>query len=122
HDFQLGRRNCQQFLRESFLLPEDNVVFVDAGGQSRWPAGSRNKPANPFERAVGATVMLPIIPVVGTAAYDVPAPDWPRIPKARLDQLEKRIQERAAILIPRLISEQIGAAIARSIASLIWKW
>jgi hypothetical protein len=32
HDFQLGRRNCQRFLRETFALPPENKIIES------WPA------------------------------------------------------------------------------------
>jgi predicted acylesterase/phospholipase RssA len=30
HDYALGRRNCQKFLRDSFVLPADNVIMKPA--------------------------------------------------------------------------------------------
>jgi hypothetical protein len=30
HDYALGRRNCQKFLRDSFVLPADNVIMKGA--------------------------------------------------------------------------------------------
>jgi hypothetical protein len=30
HDYALGRRNCQKFLRDSFVLPADNVIMKSA--------------------------------------------------------------------------------------------
>ena len=57
HDFQLGRRNCQQFLRASFLVPPKNVILDRAD----------------------TTDMQPVIPLVGSATEAVPLPRWPQM-------------------------------------------
>jgi hypothetical protein len=58
-DYLLGRQNCQQFLRETFVLSEANPLFGDWSGDDktrfRGPAGQG---------------MLPIIPLIGDAAVD----------------------------------------------------
>jgi hypothetical protein len=35
HDYQLGRRNCQRFLKDVFALPSDNPIIRE------WPAGAQ---------------------------------------------------------------------------------
>ena len=56
HDFELGRRNCQQFLRAHFTLKADNPLFLE-------PAGSAED--------------RPIIPLVDAAAVEIAEPKWP---------------------------------------------
>jgi hypothetical protein len=84
HDFQLGRRNCQQFLRSFFWVPSDNLV---AGG----PATGGRKP---------------IIPLVGKAADPVPLPRWPKMTPCEFDLVCDRMKARIAAVAPVLISNE----------------
>jgi Patatin-like phospholipase len=65
-DYLLGRRNCQKFLREEFVLGDQNPLF------SGWTNGDRVQ----FRQQATAG-FLPIIPLVGSAAIDAQAEDWP---------------------------------------------
>jgi hypothetical protein len=73
HDFMLGRRNAQKFLRDAFCLPAANPLvtgwseaqkrpFADGGFQS---GTSQDEPH------------FQIIPLVGSARESVPSPEWP---------------------------------------------
>jgi hypothetical protein len=66
HDFMLGRRNCQAFLKWWFTVPANNKIF--ATPKPRGVPRSDGRPAN---------LELPIIPLYGSAALDQPLPDWP---------------------------------------------
>ncbi|MEI9991850.1 MAG: patatin-like phospholipase family protein [Rhizomicrobium sp.] len=66
HDFLLGRRNCQEFLRTEFVLPETNSLF-DA---PRWTPGQRDD-----YREDGC---LPIVPLIGALKTEIPQPPWPK--------------------------------------------
>jgi len=55
HDFMLGRRNCQRFLRRHLTLSAANPSFEAPGGDDERPA----------------------IPLVGSAAAPQPQPVWP---------------------------------------------
>jgi len=90
HDFQLGRRNCQKFLRDVFVLPATNPIFGMAEGAS--------------------DALTPIIPLVGDAAAEVPYPDWPSITEQDLDVLVKRIGHRAKALRSNL-SANLGKSL-----------
>jgi hypothetical protein len=98
HDFQLGRRNCQQFLRQSFLVPGDNVVL--GAGQ--------------------AEPMLPIIPLFGEAVPDVPLPYWPRMTRQDFDSLIEQVKLRADKLVPGLIKAQTANVAVRFVLRLGW--
>lgn len=73
HDFRLGRRNCQKFLRDHFTLPIGNPLF------DGWRAtGNLSQQFAP--RGANGTpdlTHLPIIPLVGSAAIEEPATPWP---------------------------------------------
>jgi len=65
HDFLLGRRNAQQFLRERFVLPADHPLIRDVVG---W------HPSDEITRNGVAYRVL--VPLRGRAADEQPAPEW----------------------------------------------
>jgi hypothetical protein len=64
--YPLGRKNCQKFLHEEFVLGDQNPLF------SGWTNGDRVQ----FRQQPTAG-FLPIIPLVGSAATDALVEDWP---------------------------------------------
>jgi hypothetical protein len=110
HDFFLGRRNCQWFLRNHFALPYSgpsapgrNSLFDD------WSDAARNRfqivqtkdgnirPKGQAAQA-GDMVLLPIIPLMGTADQEVKKVEWPKFTANDLDTLRPRIKHRAHAL------------------------
>jgi hypothetical protein len=71
HDYLLGRRNCQQFLRRHFMLPVGNNAVFSAVSpalkrqDSQWVVSS------------GGQQFLPIIPLVGDVTKEEILPTWP---------------------------------------------
>jgi Patatin-like phospholipase len=65
-DYLLGRQNCQKFLRETFVLAEQNPVF------GSWSADQKND-----FRGSAKPGMLPIIPLLDSAASDQVLDPWP---------------------------------------------
>jgi len=84
HDFMLGRRNCQAFLRRHFVLSAKHPLFAD------WSEEQRKR----FEFIDDGAAFLPIIPLLDTAAADCAVPEWPRYTGAQLDALAERIGSR----------------------------
>ncbi len=87
HDYALGRRNCQKFLSDSFVLPKDNVVMTAALDQldpSRAEAMIRKfKRSDPGTYAAAppppgqtpdANAWLPIIPLCSDAVSSQSVP------------------------------------------------
>lgn len=90
HDYLLGRRNCQQFLRCHFTLPDGNPLF------NGWPSTLREKylsDASPQGCMSGRSQELPIVPLLGECAAPEPLPKWP-VDTIDLDKLETRVQRR----------------------------
>ncbi len=87
HDYQLGRRNCQKFLMSAFTLAETNPLFGGDGSDCD------------EER--------PIIPLLGTAALEVPLLPWPRMPQSDLDRINDAAKARVDALIPRFIEDSL---------------
>lgn len=72
HDYMLGRRNCQQFLRQHFCLPTTNDPVFSAVNPRLKLQGS------PWIAPGAGPPSLPIIPLIGNLAKDEPRPLWPK--------------------------------------------
>ena len=100
HDYQLGRRNCQWFLKQHFALPTSNVVIADyapnEGILQRFgtclPDGSRT---------------LPLIPLLGDLDPDVhPIPEvHVKISQDRLLPIVDAAAERLKLVASRLANK-----------------
>lgn len=116
HDFLLGRRNCQHFLRQHFTLPADNpvmqswtpalretwferdvTIYNDAGQPETVPRYYRTRAGNE----------LPIIPLLGSAAQPITLPTWPR-GKGSLQPLEKLLESRIGQVVSRVVTTKGG--------------
>jgi hypothetical protein len=98
HDFQLGRRNCQQFLRNSFRLPAENVII----GRSE------------------ATGLQPVIPLVGSAADPIPLPKWPRMTQAAFKELCDRTTKRIDLIVPHFVDATTQSVKLRTALKFGW--
>jgi hypothetical protein len=133
HDYQLGRRNCQWFLKQYFALPSEgegrNKLFdgwtTEARGRHRiraaGPGGAR-PPGTPD----GADVLpyLPIIPLVGKAAESVPETTWPGLTAGEFRALRPMVKHRldrvAKALIDQNISGLFWGPMARGALKSAW--
>ncbi len=104
HDFQLGRRNCQRFLKATLLLPPENKIA---------------KATRPDAR--GMDGRLPVIPLVGTAALEVPKPEWAQMTLAEVDALMQPLLRRLERVGARLILSQFSSRWLRYAVRLV-KW
>jgi hypothetical protein len=91
HDFQLGRRNCQKFLRG-------------------W-TGEIEK----------AGTKVPVIPLLRSAAPEVQSPEWPKITSNDVEALMLRVSDRADSVVMRLVKDQVDNCFLRFIGYAIWK-
>lgn len=120
HDFQLGRRNCQAFLRWHFCLPVSNPLFagVDSGIVQDFCVRDRKGEIHLFKDSKFPTEpFLPIIPLVGSAEPSAPTPPPPSGAVVNQAQLRKSIKRRVG---------KFGAALAdndlRSLLGGIVPW
>jgi hypothetical protein len=123
HDFLLGRRNCQMFLKQHFCLPKDNPVIA-AGIASAGPfaaqmdgllVGPPNAQAQPQTNS-----WMPIIPLVGSAALEVPEPVRAKISPKSLDDIASLAVSRIKALKSPLLS---GApTVLRALAATVLVW
>ena len=90
HDFKLGRRNCQEFLRT-------------------WTESAFTK---------GRT---PVIPLFGSAARDIPLPDWPCMTRKTFESLEDKIKLRADAVVSALLKQEVKVP-GRWLAASLLHW
>jgi Patatin-like phospholipase len=121
HDYALGRRNCQKFLNDSFVLPADNPIMktaldaltpearqiVEDKFRRRAPGTYAEPPgAQPLPKIQqnADDLWLPIIPLC-TESLATPLPRIPRAKMtcAQLDSIVTLIIDRYKALIPHLI-------------------
>jgi hypothetical protein len=99
-DFQLGRRNCQQFLRATFGLSASNKIVAVLKGQTA------------FQLADGLGKYA-IVPCLGDALPEVPLPQWPRMSEADFDLLMRRLKGRFDKIVPHFVRAQTASRFFR---------
>ncbi len=106
HDFQLGRRNCQWFLRTHFTLHASNPVFGAEADPDASPDAER-----------------PIIPLIGTANIAIEAlPPWPTLPRQKLTEIRSALQHRLDALVPAFLGQLLKSFWILRIAALVsWR-
>jgi hypothetical protein len=111
HDFQLGRRNCQAFLRWHFGLPETNPLFAGLTETQLAARAIRERDG----RLVTTTTSdgrevrtLPIVPLVGEADREVPPPQPVDGDRVDIDDLEKRVRKRLQAVGSKLIDTELA--------------
>jgi len=102
HDFQLGRRNCQEFLRSIFGLTADNRIVAGLEGRKEFQLSR-----DPAKYA--------IVPRLGDALPEVALPKWPRMRQADFGVLMSRIKGRCDKLAPRFVQAQTASRIFRAL-------
>jgi hypothetical protein len=105
HDFQLGRRNCQKFLRDHFRLHPQNPIF----GESASAESASN-------------ARRPIIPLVGTAAAEVQPAPWPAISEQELADLRAALRGRLNPLVAKFVGHFFRAAPLMRLAIQVYWW
>jgi hypothetical protein len=97
HDYMLGRRNCQQFLRANFVLDQNNSLFA------AWTPQQRAK----FGAGLGG--YLPIIPLTDAMAKESLQPAWPKgtfQPATIKDALAQRLTRIGTLATGAFIGKQ----------------
>ncbi|MVN77466.1 hypothetical protein GO988_14110 [Hymenobacter sp. HMF4947] len=100
HDYELGRRNCQRFLQQWFTLPANNPLF------DRWPAALKQT-LDVRDEKDQPTGRLPILPLLGSSAVKVAAPEWAKARMSQSDyaQLTEQVRQRLDIITKQLSRE-----------------
>jgi hypothetical protein len=111
HDYALGRRNCQQFLRAQFILPQGNPAIapgLDPDGKAVAAFGLNppNAKVEPQNQR-----WIPLIPLCGTAAQEVPQPARASMSDNDLDGVVDSIVKRFEAVVPRLLPKLPSIAV-----------
>jgi Patatin-like phospholipase len=126
HDYALGRRNCQKFLKDSFVLPADNPTIkaglecmdtetraivtrkygCSAPGTYAQSAADlqRNQVALPEAQREGGDLWIPIIPLcTDRVSEEIPRVNRARITRENLDTIVTLLLRRYKALAPYII-------------------
>lgn len=106
HDYFLGRRNAQRFLRGVFVLPETNKLF-----HGRWGDADKEKWGVQREGAEGRH--LPVVPLCG-GLLDRPEP-LPPWPSGKFDaaEIEELVRKRVGVALPALRDTLLAMALTK---------
>lgn len=119
HDYQLGRRNCQRFLREYFRLDEENPIIQQ--GMSALTEEERKAVFSEFGSIDQGRRMLPIIPLCDDAKEDVGTPTLGSITREQIDEIVgwgvRRLRKISGPLIDEIFGQTPGRWFARIVAS-----
>ena len=99
HDYQLGRRNCQWFLRQHLVLDANNQVFKN------WPEKAVHNPSFHVER--DRKKFRTVIPLLGSAEPEVNPLPWPRIGNDVIDRFIEHVRLRGNELVAKIIREEL---------------
>lgn len=113
HDFFLGRKNCQSFLRKHFVLPENANVFSDAYRKRCADEGWGEQRIV----QVNLTKLLPILPLVGDAAQELNQPVYPSVSRERVNEVMAAVERRYEAVTERMLRVLLAASpVARFMA------
>jgi len=101
HDFFLGRRNAQKFLKDHFHLPENNALFKHFAG---WWTPERKDRFGVRDRTTNE-LFLPIVPLLDEAAEECFEPVWPGYAVSELKSLKEQIKGRTQAVLSSLIGQ-----------------
>ena len=124
HDYQLGRRNCQKFLRDTLILHEDNPVFAEQWTESAKNAFQLQKTIKDGKTQPGN--YLPVIPLYDNCSVDVAQAPWPILPQNNMDtekyfdDLRKKLHIRAAKLYFSWVDSKVSGIVDRGLLKTGW--
>jgi hypothetical protein len=127
HDFLLGRRNCQKFLKTYFSLPLGNPVI--AAGQSA--AGSyapiietrfANDPPPGVTVSPSGKVWIPVIPLVGSAFNPIPNPSLGTIDTDAIKTIADLMLARLNAVKSLLLAGAPAAWLLKVVTGLLCSW
>jgi hypothetical protein len=107
HDFQLGRRNCQKFLQDHFVVHVDNPIVAPWIKRQR-DAGNRSTEYHPqVLRADGRIVpdldYVQLVPLVGSLCERLQLRPWPTLDRRNLQEVQALIDRRAQVIMPEVV-------------------
>ena len=104
-DYQLGRRNCQKFLKDCFRMSQSNPIIK--AGLDKLDAATRAAALKTFDPEGKGT--MPVIPLCGSVVTEVLQPDRATITQARVDQIIGWVVARMHAVSKRMIEKAMGS-------------
>jgi predicted acylesterase/phospholipase RssA len=89
-DYHLGRRNCQRFLRDYFVLPVENPVISHGLGADKVGLSAAFKAADPNvprPAGINTDAWMPIIPLCAGLDQEVPYPKRVQITQGDVEKI-----------------------------------
>ncbi|MGF1629455.1 MAG: hypothetical protein ACFCUT_08295 [Kiloniellaceae bacterium] len=113
HDYLLGRKNCQSFLKRYLALPESNPLFASMSSEQRqaWQVKERDDTPRRVPGADGGLhLALPIIPLTAALQVDeeIPLSDTPKPERVDLASIRRQVQVRVKALAATAIDDELG--------------
>jgi hypothetical protein len=105
HDFQLGKRNCQKFLRDHFSVHADNPVVRGWVERLRREPGALDQ-YHPMQSGGEGLDrdMVQVIPLVRSIRTEVGVMPWPKLDQQNdFEPLKQLINRRADAIVPHLV-------------------
>ena len=127
HDFLLGRRNCQQFLREHFAVLATNPI-IEQALTAAGPYAAQIKAQflvdcpSPNPGLPQGNVWMPLIPLSGKATAEVPLPARAAIASGQLDNIVNLIVQRLNAIRPKLAAGELGKLLSAALGILLNTW
>lgn len=126
HDYLLGRRNCQQFLRRHFVLRADNKLFA------RWRENDDLKKRLAIHWDTGETYfpIIPLLPLPEEGDPDKPEkglrkgielPERPRVTMADLEPIFCLARSRANSVVRCLVAHSEFKGGVRMLIGIAWE-
>jgi hypothetical protein len=127
HDFLLGRRNCQQFLREHFAVLVTNPIIDQALAAAGAYAAQIKAQfltgcPSPNPSLPQGNVWMPLIPLCGKATAEVPVPTRAAIASGQLDNIVNLIVQRLNAIRSKLATGSLGSLLSRALWFLLNFW
>jgi hypothetical protein len=122
-DYQLGRRNCQWFLKQHFALQAENPL-IEAGLQAGRAALVRSFKASndPEFHRPDAKDYMPIIPLCGAAAVPIDNPGRAPIPESAVKNITGMAADRMVAVLKALMQESsLGRRSLANTAAFLFK-
>jgi len=127
HDFLLGRRNCQMFLKTHFRLPVDNPVITaglrQAGSYAQTVESKfATDPPPGVNVAPNGKVWMPLIPLVGSAFTEVPLPGRGTVTEQRIEDIANMVLGRLDAIKGPLLTGAPAAWLLKLVLSAMCNW
>lgn len=113
HDYLLGRKNCQSFLKRYLVLPDNNPLFDGMSDERKSAWQVKERGGEPRRVAAGDGTMRPALPIIPLAAHlqkdeEIPQGDQPKPENVNLAEIRRQVRARIKAVAHTLIFDELG--------------